>query len=208
MTLPEAVRLLLPFSIFAVVLVLVLISLNKQLRQVNEMLVRVAESSGWTNLETSSFLRASVRGLWRQFPVELRYGQHQKNAPRRLTLLISAHTDQIIDIRRRFGGLFSNRPLTWFGPPLIDVHQPSASPMWVRGGAQLAERLFADPNVAALIATNLVRRFDRIVIDSKALRMTRSLEGPGARFRFDAAVTERIAREMIELAETIVGKLT
>jgi hypothetical protein len=206
-TLQNAIVALLPFGIIALVLVFVLIAMHKQGRAVIEMLLRIAQSAEWTNVQSSSFPRPTVRGTWRQFPVSLRYGQHQKNAPRRLDLMISAQTDHNIRIQRRFEGFFSNRPLTWFGPPLIDVHQPSASQMWVRGDPQLAERLFADPKLASLFATNLVTRFDVVKIDSNALRVTRSLERPGARFRFDLSSSERIAREIIELAESMVEKL-
>lgn len=204
MTIQNALVALLPFGIIALFLVFVLVSLHKQAVAVNEMFLRLAQSAGWTNVRTSSFPRPTLRGTWRQFPVALRYGQHQKNAPRRLDLMISAQTDHNIRIQRRFEGFFSNRPLTWFGPPLVDVHQPAASPMWVRGDPQLAERLFSDPKIASLLATNLVARFDVVKIDSTALRITRSLERPGARFRFELRSTEMIAREMIELAEAIV----
>jgi hypothetical protein len=207
MTLQNAIIFLLPFGAFTLVLIALLIVMERQSRAVNEMFLRLAQSAGWTDIQSSSFPRPTVRGTWRQFPASLRYGQHQKNAPRRLELMISAQTDHNIRIQRRFEGFFSNRPLAWFGPPVIDVHQPSASQMWVRGDAQLAERLFADPKLSSLLATNLVTRFDVVRIDSTALRITRSLERAGARFRFELTSSEMIAREMIELAEVMVERL-
>ena len=207
MTLQDALGALLPFGLITLFLVFILISQQKQLTAVNEMLLRIAASSGWTNLESFTFFRPSVRGTWRQFPVELRYGQHQKNAPRRLALTIRAQTERNIQIQRKFEGLFSNRPMTWFGPALVDVYEPSASQMWVRGDPQLAERLFADPKLAPLISTNMVTRFDRVNIDPAALHVIRSLEWPGARFRFEVSSTGMIAREMITLAEAMADSL-
>ena len=207
LTLQNALSALLPFALFTLFLILVFVAVQRQLRVVNEMLLRIAQSAGWTNIQSSTFLRSSVRGTWQQFPVELRYGQHQKNAPRRLLLLIQAHTDHNINVKRKFEGFFSNRPLTWFGPPLIDVHQPSASQMWVRGDSQLAERLFADAKLVSLLSTNLTTRFDEVQINSNALRVTRSLERQGARFRFELSSSEMIAGEMIALAEAMVEKM-
>ena len=196
-----------PFAVGALLLVGVIIAVRKQSTAVQQMMIGVAQAAGWSDLQASLFPRPTVRGTWQQFPVVLRFGPHQKNAPRRLSLEITAQTDHSIEIQRRFGGLFSNKPLTWFGAPLIDVHQPAAEPMWVRGDPQLAERLFADPKLGSLISTNMVTRFDRVKIDNSALRVTRSLQLPGSRLRFDLESADRVAREMIELAEAIVEKL-
>jgi len=207
-TLQNAIVFLLPFGAFTLVMVVALVAMQKRTRAVNEMFLRLAQSSGWTDVQRSSFPRPTVRGTWRQFPVSLRYGQHQKNAPRRLLLTIAAQTDHNIQIQRKFEGLFSNKPITWLGPPLVEVHQPPAAQMWVRGDSQLAARLFADPHVASLISTNMVKRFDRVKIDQTALRVTRSLERPGARFGFDVSSTEVIAKEMIEMADAMVERLS
>ena len=204
------------FGLLTVVIVILLSVVNKRSTAVREMLRRIVEPAGWTNLENLSFIGSGVKGMWRQFPVELVYRQRQKGTPARFVLKISARSDTYLNVKRRFEGFFSNRPLTWFGAPLIEVHQPSASQMWVRGDQALADRIFADSNVASMTATNLVARFDELQIDGGGLRITRALDDrlvrmkynmPSFTMAFDAKAFEPIAREQIALAEAVVGKL-
>ena len=201
------------FVAFGVVMVMVIVAVNKRAVAVREILREVTSAAGWTNLQNLSFFASGVRGVWRQFPVELVYRQRQKSSPQRFVLKITAHTDSYLNVTRRFEGLFSNRPLTWFGAPLIDVHQPSASQMWVRGDQSLAERVFADPKLASMIATNLVARFDELQVDGAGLRIMRALDDrlvrtkydmPSFTMSFDPRLFEPIAREQIALAEAMV----
>ena len=206
----------LAFLVFAVIIVLLMLVVSRRSAAIREMLMEVANTAGWTNLETVSFIGSGVKGMWRQFPVELVYRQRQKGVPQRFVLKVTAQSDRYLNIKRKFDGFFSNRPLTWFGAPVIDVHQPSASQMWVRGDASLGERLFADANVASLIATNLIARFDEIRVDGSGLRVTRAIDErivrtrynmPGFTMTFDPKQFAVIAREEIALAEAMVGRL-
>jgi len=201
------------FVAFGVVMVMVIVAVNKRAVAVREMLREVTSAAGWASLQNVSFFASGVRGVWRQFPVELVYRQRQKSSPQRFVLKITARTDRYLNVTRRFEGLFSNRPLTWFGAPLIDVHQPSASQMWVRGDQSLAERVFADPKLASMIATNLVARFDELQVDGAGLRIMRALDDrlvrtkydmPSFTMSFDPRLFEPIAREQIALAEAMV----
>ncbi len=210
---------ILPFLLFAaftVVLVILLSVVNKRSTAVRALLRRIVEAAGWTNLENVSFIGSGVKGMWRQFPVELVYRQRQKGTPARLVLKMSARSDTYLNVKRRFEGFFSNRPLTWFGAPLIEVHQPAASQMWIRGDQALAERIFGDAKVASMIATNLVARFDELQIDGSGLRIVRAVDDrlvrakynmPSFTMAFDAKLYEPIAREQIALAEAVVAKL-
>ena len=204
------------FALFAVIVVALIVLLNRRTVAVRELLRTITTAAGWTDLENVSLIASGVRGMWRRFPVQFVYRQRQKGVPQRFVLKISAQSDAYLSVKRRFEGFFSNRPLTWFGAPLIEVHQPSASQMWVRGDPTLAERIFADANVASMIATNLVARFDELQIDGAGLRITRALDDrvvrmkynmPSFSLAFDARTFEPIAREQIALAEAVVGKL-
>lgn len=208
---------ILGFVFFAVVIVLLMLVVNRRSSQMREMLRAVATSAGWTELQTVSFFASGVKGMWRQFPVELVYRQRQKGVPQRFSLKVTAQSDGYLNVKRRFEGFFSNRPLTWLGAPLIEVHQPSASQMWVRGDAQLAERVFADAKAATLIATNLVARFDVIVANRTGLRITRAIDErlvrsqynmPSFTFAFEPRQFEAIAREEIALADAMLGVLS
>ena len=201
------------FVAFGVVIVVVIVAVNKRAVAVREMLREVTSAAGWASLQNVSFFASGVRGMWRQFPVEIVYRQRQKSSPQRFVLKITAQTDSSLKVTRRFEGMFSNRPMTWFGAPLIDVTQPSASQMWVRGDQSLAERVFADPKLASMIATNLVARFDELQVAGTGLRIMRSLDDrlvrtkynmPSFTMAFDPRPFEPIAREQIALAEAMV----
>ena len=152
------------FVIFGVLMVALVMTLNKRSGAVRELLRTITSAAGWTDLQNVSFIASGVKGMWRQFPVEFVFRQRQKGAPQ-LILRISASSDAYLNVKRRFEGFFSNKPLAWFGAPLIEVHQPPASQFWVRGDPSLAERMFADQKIASLIAANLVARFDELQVD-------------------------------------------
>lgn len=204
------------FVLFGVLMVALITTLNRRSGAVRELLRTITSAAGWTDLQNVSFIASGVKGMWRQFPVEFVFRQRQKGVPQRFILRISARSDTYLNVKRRFEGFFSNKPLTWFGAPLIDVHQPSASQFWVRGDPSLAGRMFGDPKVASLIATNLVARFDELQVDGSGLRLTRALDDRNVRMKynmpsftlaFNARQFEPIAHEQIELAEAMVAKL-
>ncbi|HEX7419277.1 MAG TPA: hypothetical protein VF505_05290 [Thermoanaerobaculia bacterium] len=204
------------FVLFGVLIVALITTLNRRSAAIREMLRGIVEPAGWTTLTNVSFIGSGLKGEWRQFPAEFVFRQRQKGAPQRFILRISARSDTYLNVKRRFEGFFSNKPLTWFGAPLIDVHQPAASQFWVRGDPSLAERIFSDPKVASLIAANLVARFDELQVDGSGLRITRALDDRNVRMKynmpsftmaFNARQFEPIAHEQIVLAEAMVAKL-
>jgi hypothetical protein len=203
-------------SLIIVLIVLVVIAASKANTTTRELLRRTATAAGWSDLRNLFFAGTGVKGTWRSFPVELSYMPRQKGVPRRLILKVRARTDSRLIVKRKFSGLFSNRPLTWFGPPLVEVK--SAEELWVRADeAGLAERLIADHVLASLIWTNLVARFDEIRVDGKGLRILRALDEqlvrekygiPAFQMRMDPARIEPIAREELALADALVTKLS
>ncbi|HEY3057149.1 MAG TPA: hypothetical protein VGK31_14580 [Thermoanaerobaculia bacterium] len=201
-----------------VVVVIVFVAISRRTGAIGVMLRELAASAGWTNVQKLFMSPAGVKGTWRSFPVELSYHLRQKGVPQRLILKVRAQTDSRLMVKRRFTGFFSNRPLTWFGPPLIEVRQPAAAEFWIRGDeAALAERLFGDSAVASVMYTNLVARFDEIRLDRRGLRITRALDDhlvtakyamPRFAVRLDVTKFEPIAREELALAEALVNKLS
>jgi hypothetical protein len=208
-------RVLFAVAFAAVAVIVILILASRTTSGVRERLRDLATSAGWSDLVDVSFLGSGVKGMWRSFPVQLVYYARQKSVPRRFILKVRAQADSRFIVKRMFRGFFSNRPLTWFGPPLIDVRQSAAAELWVRGDeGTLAERIFSDPKLTALISENLVARFDEIRIDRRGLRVTRALderpvkEKYGLPLFFKADQAEPIAREELALASALVDKLS
>ena len=202
---------------FAAFVIWILLAVNRRTATIRDLLRSLAASAGWTDLRNVFFAAAGVKGMWRSFPAQLSYHARQKGVPQRLILTVTAHTETALIVKRRFTGVFGNKPLAWFGPPVIEVHQPAAEGFWVRGDVMLADRFFSDASVAPKISENVVARFDEIRIGSKGLRITRSLDDrlvrqkyglPAFSMRFNAAQFEPIAREELALAEAMAGKLT
>ena len=209
---------ILVFGIVVVVVILIAVVASRSMTAIRELLRSLATSAGWTDLRNVFMAGAGVKGTWRSFPVALSYMGRQKSVPQRLILKVGARSDSRLIIKRRFTGLFGNRPLTWFGPPLIELKHSSAEELWVRADEpMLAERLFGDSSLAASMWTNLVARFDEIRVDKRGLRLTRALDDRlvkekygMARFAFrpDPEKLEPIAREELALAEALVTKLS
>lgn len=204
-------------AVFAAFVIFIVFALRRHVGTVRDLLRSLAASAGWTDLRNAFFAAAGVKGLWRLFPAQLSYHARQKGVPQRMILTVTAQTDTSLIVKRRFTGVFANKPLAWFGPPIIELHQPGAEGFWVRGDVMLADRFFGDASLASKISENLVARFDEIRIDRKGLRITRALDDRLVRqkfglaafsMRFDAAQFEPIAREELALAEALAGKLT
>lgn len=202
---------------FGLFVSLLLFAVSRRGNAVRDLLREIASAAGWTNLQNLFLAASGVKGTWRQFPAQFGYSPRQKGVPSRLTLKVRARADARLNVKRRFEGFLSNRPLAWFGPPIVEVHQPAAAMMWVRGDQALAERVFADSNVSSLLNTNLVARFDEVNVDGNGLRITRALDErpvkqkygiPTFSMSFDAGQYAPIAREEITLAEAIVQKLS
>ncbi len=190
---------------------------SRRTKEIRQILAGLATSAGWSGLRNAFLAAAGVKGTWRSFPVELSYHQRQKGTPERLVLKVRARTDGRLIVKRKFEGFFSNRPLTWFGPPVIDLHQPAAAELWVRSDQPaLAERLLGDSDLARRLVENLLARFDEVKIDRRGLKIARALDerpvrvkyGIGAfSMKFDPSRYESIAREELALAEALVERL-
>jgi hypothetical protein len=200
----------------AVFAALAVILASRRTSGVRDMLAAVATSAGWSDLRSSFVFASGVKATWRSFPVDLAYLPAQKGVPQRLRTRIRAQSDALLTIKRRFPGVFSNKPIAWFGPPLIDVHHPAAAELWVRGDAALAERLFGDTSLMSMISSNVVARFDEIRIDRRGLSVLRSLDDRNVRELYglrkfqwtpDPEQFEPIAREEIALAQSLSQKL-
>jgi hypothetical protein len=204
-------------AVVAAFVILIFLAVNRRTGTIRDLLRSLAASAGWTDLRNVFFAAAGVKGMWRSFPAQLSYHARQKGVPQRLILTVTAQTDTALIVKRRFSGVFGNKPLAWFGPPLIEVHQPAAEGFWVRGDVMLADRFFSEASLASKISENVVARFDEIRIDRKGLRITRALDDrrvrqkyglPAFSMGFNAAQFEPIAREELALAEALAGKLT
>lgn len=213
----DQVVLLLIFSAFGIFIAVILVTVNRRSSSIRELLRHLATAAGWTNLQSLFLAGAGVKGMWRQFPVQLAYWPRRKGVPARLRLRIGARTDARLIIKRRFEGFLSNRPLTWFGPPVIEVRNPAAAAMWVRGDPALAERVFADANVSSMLDRNLIARFDEVKIDGNGLRITRALDDSKVRAKyaipmfsmsFNAEQYAPIAQEEVALAQAMVEKVS
>jgi hypothetical protein len=204
-------------GVAGLVVIAMLVIVSRRTTAVRQLLANLASAAGWTDLRTISFLGSGVKGTWKSFPVSISYRARQKGVPQRLILKLRAQTDARLIVKRRFEGLLSNRPLTWFGPPLIDVHQPAAAELWIRSDqAAFAERIFNDAEVVKKIADNVVARFDEIRVDRNGLRITRAIDeqavrqkyGFGFTIAFDPKRYETIAGEELALAEALVNRLS
>lgn len=207
---------LVAFAAGAALVIAVIVVLSRRTTSVRDVLQNLALSAGWTDLR-KVFLGSGVRGMWRSFPVKLVYIARQKGTPQQFVLTVRARTDWRLSIKRKFEGVFSNKPVTWFGPPLVEVHHPRAQVLWVRSDeVGLAERLFSDDVLAQLISENLVARFDQISVGRRGLTIRRSLDDTPVRKKYDMpaftwsfqpALFEPIARQELELSQAIVEKL-
>lgn len=197
----------------AVVLALV----SKSSNAMREMLRQVGTAAGWMDVQDLR-MRAGVRGTWRSFAVSVAYNARQKSVPQRLVIDIGARSDVRLIVKRRFSGFLSNKPLAWFGPPLVELHAPAAAGFWVRSDeVNLAERLFDDQAVAAAIDAAIVARYDELRVNPKGLHIVRSLDDTPVRekyglprfsMRAEPARIEPLAREEWNAAEAVVNKLS
>ena len=204
------------FGLMAVIVIGLLFLARRRTKAIEQMLGPIVQSAGWSNLTKSGWVGTGVSGMWQRFPIEIHYHQRQKSAPERFIVRVVANNDLQLNIKRRFEGFFSNKPLTWFGPPLVEVHQPSAGQMWVRGDQSLAERLFSDSKIAKAISDNLLTKFDEVQIDRSGLRVIRSLDAREVKEKYnltrsglsgDVMKFDPIAREQIAFAQALVDKL-
>ncbi|HSP17271.1 MAG TPA: hypothetical protein VLV78_21185 [Thermoanaerobaculia bacterium] len=201
----------------AVIAIVVVVITSRRSSSIRQLLAALASAAGWSDLRTVFVAAAGVKGRWRSYPVQLSWHPRQKGVPQRVILKVGARTDARLIVKRKFTGFLSNRPLTFFGPPVVEAHQPAAAELWVRSDeAALVERLFSDANLARSISENLVARFDEIKVDRRGLKITRAIDdrivrtryGIAFKLTFDASHYEPIAREELTLSEALVDRLS
>ncbi|HSP35383.1 MAG TPA: hypothetical protein VLU46_13800 [Thermoanaerobaculia bacterium] len=204
-------------AIAAAVVTLVVLVGRRRNRAIRDMLLPIVTAAGWADVRPASFGWIGLRGVWRSYPVELAYAARQKSVPQRFILRVKAPSSSRLSVKRRMYG-FLTRPFTMFGPPLVEMRHPGAQELWVRADDMaLAERVFFDDKTARLIAGNLVAAYDEVLVNSKGVRITRSLDDRPVRKKYDFAMVTMsfdpqrfapIIHEEIALAEALVDKIS
>jgi len=161
----------------------------------------LAVSFGW-EAPRLSWWNGVIRGTWRGFPVQMSHMMRYKGIPERVQMVVKAAAPARLIIKRRTNALLS-KPMTLFGPPLIEpMNLRSRENYWVRSDQTMfAETLLSRAEVEPAIEPNLIAGFDAIDLKPKGLYIIRAVD--------DHAVKQRFGRPMIqwsrdvELIETI-----
>jgi hypothetical protein len=186
------------FVLIGAVLVVLVISQSRRSSELIRALAQLASESGWADIQTSQFLGVRVRGTWNGYAAELQRRAREKSRPELMVTRIRVQVPARIGITRKQRGFRSGRPLTLFGPPIVDY--PPAAQFWLRSDeVSLVERLFAT-SVPAMLDQNLSGRFDSVRLGRDALVIQRQSEWKAER-------SVRVAREELELAKAIIDAL-
>lgn len=148
--------------------------------------------------------------------VELRHMGRQKGVPERILLAVTAASPARLTVKRRGG--FMSKPLTLFGPPIVEPMNPVLREhFWIRSDElALVERLFARAELTPEFERNLIARFDVVDLKPKQLRILRAIDDravkqlfnrPFLKFGRDYELIETIASEEWKLAVMIVDTL-
>lgn len=183
-------------AIFLMILLAVFQSRSaKRLRERLEMMVR---EMGWSEVTGTNFFGTGVRGIWNGFSVKIRQIPRQKSIPERILTNIRIQAPARLSITRRQRGVFSGRPLSLFGPPVVDL--PLYQQFWIRADEiTLVERLM-HTSAAAMIDRMIQSRYD-------VLRMARDelvVQRVSAKNPDEIA---RLAREELELLRAVIDAL-
>jgi hypothetical protein len=138
-----------------VVLVIVRVVVRKS-SGLSDRLLQLVTSFGWEG-PRSVWWSGGIRGRWRGFDVELRHMIRYKSVPERLLLTMKTAAPARVIVRRRTSG-FLSKPITLFGPPLVEpMNMADRDRYWVRSD-ELAyvERLFSHAEVAPALDPNLI----------------------------------------------------
>lgn len=204
----------LTFGAIVVVAIALAALLARKSSELAERLTRLITSFGW-EAPRRIWWNGALRARWRGFNVELRHAGRQKAVPERLLLIVSAALPARVIVKRRGG--FMTKPMTLFGPPIVEPMNPAVrEQFWIRS-EELAfvERLFSRAEVAPEFERNLIARFDVIDLQPKQLRILRAIDESAVKkhfqrpFRFgrDYELIETIASEEWRLAVLIVETL-
>lgn len=207
-----------PFFIYwciAVIVIGIITTVMRRSSAVTQRLSVLVRSFGW-EAPRRIWWSGAWRGRWRGFPVELRHIGRQKNVPERLVLTVSATSPARVSVSRRGG--FLSKPLTLFGPPLVEpMNLANREQYWIRSDElALVERLFSRAEVAPEFERNLISKFDAVNLQTNRLRIVRALDDrsvkkrfnrPSIRFRPDLELIDTVAGEEWRLAVMIVETL-
>jgi hypothetical protein len=182
---------------FGALFLIILVAQSQRSKRLAERLEVMARELGWSEIARSTFFGTSLQGTWNGYSVRIRRAPRQKGVPERVVSTFRVQAPARMTITRRQRGIFG-RPLTLFGPPVIDL--PLQPQFWIRSDEiTLAERLM-NSSAAPLIDRALHSRFDVLRMASDQLAVTRvsatDLDG-----------FARIAREELELLRSVVDAL-
>jgi hypothetical protein len=211
----QGISLIFGGALVLLVAILVLISRNSSTLQ--KRLLSLATSFGWEEPRRIWWWNGSMRGRWRGMNVELQHMGRYKGVPERLLLTLKTASPARVKIKRRTGG-FLSKPITIFGPPLVEpMNIADRERYWIRSDELVfAERLFAHAEVAPALEPNLIAGFDVVDLRPKALRILRAIDDRAVKKHFnrpflklsrDYELIETIAAEEWRLATVIVESL-
>lgn len=199
---PEQLKLIVFVGVAAIVMVGVLALAMRRSAALGERLLTVARDAGWQGAVRTKFLGA-VRGDWNGYPAVVRRIPRQKAVPERVVTRLRVQVPARLSVKRRLRG---GRPITLFGPPLVELRDGAGAEFWIRSDeVTLAERLFAGAGVAALLERNLVSRFDAVTLSRDSLQVLRAVD---ARSQPEPERIAHLATEEWSLATKIVEALS
>ena len=198
--------------LFAVILAV----LARESSALSERLERLLTSFGW-EAPRRLWWTGVIRSRWRGFDVELRHMRRYKGVPERLLLMVKTASPARVIVKRRSLG-FLSKPITLFGPPLVEpTNLAGRERFWIRSDELvLVERLVAYAEVPPALETNLIARFDVVDLGPKQLRILRAVDDRAVRKHFnrplmkfgrDYELIDTIVTEEWTLAVLIVEKL-
>ena len=210
---------MIPAVVIAVSIVaggLVLAFLAKRSTALSERLRQLVVTFGWEG-PRRVWWNGAIRGRWQGLDVEMRHMGRYKSMPERLLLMMSTSSPARVIVKRKTGG-FLSKPMTLFGPPLVEpMNIADRERYWVRSDELVfAERLFAHAEVALALEPNLIAAFDVVDLESKQLRIMRAIDErsvkkhfnrPMIKFGRDYDLIETVAKEEWRLAAVIVQAL-
>ena len=211
----QGISLIFGGALVFLVAILVLISRNSSTLQ--KRLLSLATSFGWEEPRRIWWWNGSMRGRWRGMNVQMQHMGRYKGVPERLLLTLKTASPARVKIKRRTGG-FLSKPITIFGPPLVEpMNIADRERYWIRSDELVfAERLFAHAEVAPVLEPNLIAGFDVVDLRPKALRILRAIDDRAVKKHFnrpflklgrDYELIETIATEEWRLAVVIVESL-
>lgn len=212
MTSDQMVALAMPMVVIAIVF-LILYFVAKRNYRIRDRLIAYLQQNGIADVRKKKWGGLGGSGLWQGYPMRLIFRTRVKQVPANVSAIIELEGPARITIKRKFEGFFSNKPLTMFGPPLVDLPQfASAQRFWVRSDeASLVERLLSDAKIVAMLEQNLVEAFDEVVLNAKQLRVVRAADERSIKQLYGKDLIEasaRIGAEEWPLATGIVQTLS